>query len=47
MIETLTPDFGNNVRDQGIYPRMSKQEGSSKKKKRKEKKYIQVLLLIK
>ena len=37
MIETLTPDFGNNVRDQGIYPRMSKLEGSSKKKKEKKK----------
>ena len=44
MIETLTPDFGNNMRDQGIYPRKLKQEGGSKKKK---KKYIQVLPLIK
>ena len=43
MIETLTPDFGNNVRNQGIYPRKLKQEGGSKKKK----KYIQVLPLIK
>ena len=39
MIETLIPDFGNNVRDQGIYPRMSKQEGGSKKKKKSTFKY--------